>query len=55
MNAQRRLEEFIFKLGKAQNGFNHAELINELKNRINLENQKININVVDRKSNHKTA
>jgi len=42
MNAQRRLEEFILKLSTAQNNHRHADLINELKLKVPMDNQKLN-------------
>ncbi len=41
MNAQRRLEEFIFKLITAQNNRDHLGFTNEVKRQLNLERHKI--------------
>jgi hypothetical protein len=41
MNAKRRLEEFIFKLHITRNNNSHVDSINEIKLKVNLDNQKI--------------
>jgi hypothetical protein len=53
MNAKRKLEEFIFKLSITQNNSSHVDLLNKLKLKVNLENQKINDNNLDNKSINK--